>query len=210
MFKKFSKENNSPEDVKSQAVIYTRVSTKEQADNNASLSTQMKHCKKYAEEKGLLVVETFGGTYESAKDDERKEFQKMLRYVKSNKRVGYVIVYSYDRFSRSGPGSLVISHELNNVGINILSTTQSVNHDDPSGKFMEGIYHLVSEFDNQQRKDKSVAGMIEKLRQGYWPYMPPTGYTNVNQGKTADQHIMVINPAGIFSKKHLNGKPMRI
>ena len=46
MFKKFSKENNSPEDVKSQAVIYTRVSTKEQADNNASLSTQMKHCKK--------------------------------------------------------------------------------------------------------------------------------------------------------------------
>ena len=40
---------------KTEAVIYTRVSTKEQADNNASLDTQMKHCKKYAEEKGLEI-----------------------------------------------------------------------------------------------------------------------------------------------------------
>ena len=95
-----------------EAVIYTRVSTKEQVDNNASLETQMKHCTKYADEKELDIVEFFGGTYESAKNDERKEFQKMLSYVKRRKTIGYVIVYSYDRFSRSGPGGAFISHEL--------------------------------------------------------------------------------------------------
>jgi DNA invertase Pin-like site-specific DNA recombinase len=47
-----------------------------------------------------MVMEYFGGTFESAKSDERKEFQKMLTYVKRNKEIDTIIVYSYDRFSR--------------------------------------------------------------------------------------------------------------
>jgi site-specific DNA recombinase len=205
-FKRFSKGSELIQFAKTEAVIYTRVSTKEQADNNASLDTQLKHCKKYAEEKGLDVIEFFGGTYESAKDDERKEFQKMLSYVKRKKTIGYVIVYSYDRFSRSGPGGAFISHELKQRGIKVVSITQSVDHSDPSGNFMEGIYHLFSEFDNQLRRDKSMTGMIEKLKQGFWPFMPPTGYTNTNQGKTADQHTMVINDKGKLLKQAFEWK----
>lgn len=45
------------------AVIYTRVSTKEQAENNKSLVTQKKYCEKFAEKKGIEVIEYFGGTY---------------------------------------------------------------------------------------------------------------------------------------------------
>ena len=52
------------------AVIYTRVSTKEQADNNASLQTQKKYCQEFAKKKGLMVMACFGGTFESAKSDE--------------------------------------------------------------------------------------------------------------------------------------------
>ena len=205
-FNRFSKGSELLQVDKTEAVIYTRVSTKEQADNNASLDTQLKHCKKYAEEKGLDILEYFGGTYESAKDDERKEFQKMLSYVKRKKSIGYVIVYSYDRFSRSGPSGAFISHELKQRGVKVVSVTQSIDHNDPSGNFMEGIYHLFSEFDNQLRRDKSMTGMIEKLKQGYWPFMPPTGYTNVNQGKTADQHSMVINDKGKLLKKAFEWK----
>ena len=203
---RFSKGTELIKAAKTEAVIYTRVSTKEQADNNASLDTQMKYCKKYAEENGLDVLEIFGGTYESAKDDERKEFQKMLSYVKRRKSIGFVLVYSYDRFSRSGPSGAFISYELKQRGVKVVSVTQSVDHNDPSGNFMEGIYHLFSEFDNQLRRDKSMTGMIEKMKQGYWPYMPPTGYTNVNQGKTADQHKMIINDKGKLLKKAFEWK----
>ncbi len=205
-FNRFVKGNELLAVAKTEAVIYTRVSTKEQADNNASLDTQMKHCKKYAEEKGLNVVEFFGGTYESAKDDERKEFQKMLAYVRRKKSIGFVLVYSYDRFSRSGPSGAFISHELKQKGVKVVSVTQSIDHDDPSGNFMEGIYHLFSEFDNQLRRDKSMTGMIEKLKQGYWPFIPPTGYTNLNQGKTADQHKLIINEQGNLIKKAFEWK----
>ncbi|MDC1435049.1 recombinase family protein, partial [Flavobacteriaceae bacterium] len=52
------------------AIIYTRVSTKEQADTNTSLETQKKYCENYAKSNGYKVVDYFGGTYESAKSDE--------------------------------------------------------------------------------------------------------------------------------------------
>ena len=101
MDKRFNQFTKGTKDIvlkNSLSVIYTRVSSKEQLDN-ASLETQLKYCKKYAEENNLNVVECFGGTYESAKNDERKEFQKMLSFVKKRKNIGYIIVYSYDRFN---------------------------------------------------------------------------------------------------------------
>lgn len=205
-FNQFAKGDTEKSAQSSLCVCYTRVSSKGQYDNNASIETQKKYCRKYAEENNLSIVAEFGGTYESAKNDERKEFQKMLSFVKRRKNIGYIIVYSYDRFSRSGPSGAFISHELKQRGIKVVSATQSVDHSDPSGGFMEGIYHLFSQFDNQLRRDKCMTGMKEKLMQGYWPFIPPTGYDNLNQGKTADQHKLVINKQGQLLKKAFEWK----
>src|SRR5688572_18901087 len=84
-------------------IIYTRVSTREQALTNLSLETQKKHCLQYALNHNLNVVGFYGGTYESAKTDERKEFNRMLNYIQTNKeQVSFILVYSLDRFSRTG------------------------------------------------------------------------------------------------------------
>ncbi|MCB0402834.1 MAG: recombinase family protein, partial [Flavobacteriales bacterium] len=66
--------------------------------------------------------------------------------------------------------------------------------------------HLFSQYDNELRKNKCVTGMKEKLMQGYWPFIPPTGYDNLNQGKTADQHKLVINKQGKLLKKAFDWK----
>tara|TARA_B100000508_G_scaffold141096_1_gene146815 strand:+ start:32786 stop:34381 length:1596 start_codon:yes stop_codon:yes gene_type:complete len=203
---RFAKGISTQNKLKTQAVIYTRVSTKEQAESNASLETQLKYCLKYAEEHGLEVIDCFGGTYESAKDDERKEFQKMLSFVRKNDKIGFVIVYSFDRFSRSGPSGAFISYELKRKGIQLVSATQNIDHSDPSGDFMEGIYHLFSQFDNQLRRDKSVTGMKEALKKGYWPYVPPTGYKNLNEGQSVDKHEFVITKRGKLLKKAFEWK----
>src|SRR5688572_15924283 len=104
VFKKFAKTNDVlSKTLTSNAVIYTRVSTKEQMETNLSLETQKKHCEEYAHKHNLHVVSYFGGTYESAKTDERKEFQRMLNFVKKQKeKISYIVVFSIDRFSRSG------------------------------------------------------------------------------------------------------------
>jgi DNA invertase Pin-like site-specific DNA recombinase len=75
------------------------VSTKEQADNNMSLETQRKACEGFANRHVYNILGYFGGTYESAKTDERKEFSHMLSFSKKSKeKVAYIIVYSVDRF----------------------------------------------------------------------------------------------------------------
>ncbi|MFM6346283.1 MAG: recombinase family protein, partial [Dolichospermum sp.] len=48
-------------------IIYTRVSSLEQAQNNGSLDVQLKYCKDFAAANKIPVIEIFGGTYESAK-----------------------------------------------------------------------------------------------------------------------------------------------
>jgi DNA invertase Pin-like site-specific DNA recombinase len=96
-FKKFSPERKVLGGNKN-AIIYTRVSTKEQADTNTSLGTQKKYCENYAKTNGFNVVAYFGGTHESAKSDDRKEFKRMLKYAKQSGSIGFIIVYSFDRF----------------------------------------------------------------------------------------------------------------
>ena len=160
------------------AIIYTRVSTKEQADTNTSLETQKKYCENYAKSNGYNVVGYFGGTYESAKSDERKEFRRMLKYVKQSGSVGYIIVYSYDRFSRTGSSAAQISQELNNQGIQVKAVTQEVDTNSAAGKFQQNLFYMFSQFDNELRRDKTITAMTDLLRKGYWLWNPPIGYIN--------------------------------
>ena len=58
IFKSFAKESNAQKiNADGKAVIYTRVSTKEQAENNASLETQKKYCLEFAKRKNIEVIE---------------------------------------------------------------------------------------------------------------------------------------------------------
>ena len=196
VFKSFAKQSNAQTiNADGKAVIYTRVSTKEQAETNASLETQKKYCIELARKKNIEVIEFFGGTYESAKSDERKEFQKMLSFVKRKKDISYIIVYSYDRFSRTGANGAYISDQLKKQGIVTLSATQEVDATTAAGSFQQNLYYMFSQFDNELRRDKTVSGMREKLRSGYWMGVIPRGYTNLNPGKGKVQDI-VINEEG--------------
>ncbi|TRU41491.1 MAG: recombinase family protein, partial [Microcystis aeruginosa Ma_QC_Ca_00000000_S207] len=84
IFDNFAKGKATIKERSGNCVIYTRVSTKEQADNNMSLDTQRKYCELFAQKNGYTIMGYYGGTYESAKTDERNEFNKMLTTVKKS------------------------------------------------------------------------------------------------------------------------------
>lgn len=124
-------------------VIYTRVSTREQAQNNMSLDTQRRACETYARKHGYYIIAYFGGTYESAKTDERIEFSNMLSFVeKSREKVSYIVVYSVDRFSRSGANAIYIAEQLKLAGINVLSVSQPTDVNTPSGSLQQNIQFI--------------------------------------------------------------------
>src|SRR5660398_89721 len=195
--KKFQEGNN--------AVIYTRVSSANQEDNT-SLASQKKHCDLYAEKRNMNIVGYFGGTYESAKTDDRKEFNRMLTFVKRTKNINYVIVYSYERFSRSGINGASIADELlKKYGVITLAITQELDPTTPSGSFQQKILFLFGQMDNELRRDKVVTGMKELLIKGYWVWSVPRGYKDLNKGK-ATQRKLVVNEEGKLLKKAFEWK----
>ena len=136
-FQNFAKQNKQKIIRTSNAVIYTRVSGAKQEDNT-SLESQKIHCTSYASRLKLNIAAYFGGTYESAKTDDRKEFSKMISYVKLNK-ISFIIVYSIDRFSRAGASAITIVEELKKIGINVLSVTQPVDLEISTGMFFQNL-----------------------------------------------------------------------
>ncbi len=177
------------------AVVYTRVSSKEQADNNLSLDFQKRVIDEYAIRNGFTTIAYFGGTYESAKTDGRKEFQRMQDFIKKNKgKVSHILVYTLDRFSRTGGGAIKLAEELReNYGVTVFAVTQPADTSNASGVLQQSIHFIFSQYDNQLRKQRAIAGMKEKFQKGIWVVKPPMGYDIV---KTNGVRKIVINKIG--------------
>lgn len=177
------------------AVAYTRVSTKEQSDHNLSLSFQRRTIEEYAQRSGIVITEYFGGTYESAKTDGRKEFLRMLEFLKKNKgKVSHLLVYTLDRFSRTGGAAIKLAQDLReNQGVSVFAVTQPTDTSNPSGVLHQNMQLLFSEFDNQLRRQRAVAGMREKINLGICINKPPQGYDIV---KRNGQRMIVVNEVG--------------
>jgi site-specific DNA recombinase len=180
-------------------VIYTRVSSKEQMDTNQSLEWQKKYCVEYAIKNQLNIKGYFGGTYESAKSDERKEFTRMLKFVKlSREKISFILVYSLDRFSRTGDSAIFISSELKKTGVNIMAVTQPIDTNSHAGALQQNIQFIFSKYDNDLRRQKTIDGMREKLLRGEWIGNAPTGYSFV---KGAATQTIIINEKGEAMKQ---------
>jgi len=121
-FQNFGKRNKEKIISNNRSVIYTRVSDIKQQDNT-SLESQKIYCTEYAQKQNFEICGYYGGTYASAKTDDREAFQKMLSDVK-RKKISNIIVYSIDRFSRAGASAIATVEQLNRKGINVISVTQ--------------------------------------------------------------------------------------
>jgi site-specific DNA recombinase len=206
LFQSWSKTSDKPETINlKQAVVYTRVSSKEQADKNLSLDFQKKTIVEYAKRSGVEILSHFGGTYESAKTDGRKEFQRMLEFIRKNRgRVSHILVYTLDRFSRTGGAAIKIATDLRDKhGVTVFAVTQPTDTTNVSGVFQQNIQFLFSEFDNQLRKQRAVAGMKEKFERGIWCLKPPLGYDVV---KVNGERKIVVNKTGQQIKKAFQWK----
>jgi len=183
------------------AVTYSRVSTNRQAINNHSLDTQEDACKKYCLQNDLKILESFGYTHESAKTEDRKEFQRMLSFIrktnlnkKAEYKVRFLVVYSIDRFSRGGNETFPLMAELKKLGVKIISVTAPVDTDTSYGELVQDIGIIFGKFDNNIRKEKIIAGTKTMLLKGGWPTKATLGYDKV------------IDPSYPYKKSIINAK----
>lgn len=84
-----------------QAILWARVSTKEQAEEGYSLDAQIKLLREYAQKNNLKIVKEFVVPESARGKQERKEFQKMLEYLKEHPKIKHLICEKVDRLTRS-------------------------------------------------------------------------------------------------------------
>lgn len=179
--KSFTKGQKKKEEIKGgNAIIYTRVSSSEQVDGQ-SLEVQQDKCREYAQSHSYTIMAEFGGTYESAKSDkERKEFNRMLGFIKksnkkgSTQKVDVVIVFITSRFSRTG--STTIIDEIEARGACVVSATSTYAPRTPAGKYMQLMELANARFQNDEKRATTIENSIKALLKGRWIGKTPRGY----------------------------------
>jgi site-specific DNA recombinase len=162
------------------AVIYVRVSTKEQTEN-LSLPTQLRACEEYCRRQGYEILERFHEEGESAKSTDRSQLQNLLTFCRLNKgRVHFVVVFNLTRFARDKYDHFALRSHLQSFGISLRSATEPID-DTSTGKLMEGVLAAFAQFDNDVRSDRTRAGMKAALELGRWVFLAPIGYLNARR-----------------------------
>ena len=167
------------------AVLYLRVSTKEQAERGGesegfSIPAQRQAGYRKAEQLSALVVEEFIDAGESARSADRPELQKMLVYLLEHPGVRYVIVHKVDRLARNRVDDVEINLAIRKAGAALVSCTENID-ETPSGMLLHGIMSSIAEFYSRNLANEVIKGTEQKVQNGGTATLAPLGYLNTRE-----------------------------
>ena len=166
------------------AVIYLRVSTKDQATRGGeaegfSIPTQRAACRAKAEALGATIACEYIDAGESAKTADRPQLQAMLRAIE-DKPVQYLIVHKIDRLARNMLDNLMISAALEQAGVRLVSCSEAIDKS-PTGKLTHGLMALVAEWVSNNLGQEVRTKTLQKVKSGGTPRKAAIGYLNVRK-----------------------------
>jgi site-specific DNA recombinase len=175
---KTSKPTAISDPARKQAVVYARVSSKEQEKEGFSIPAQLKLLKEYASTNGLVVAQEYVDI-ETAKQTGRAAFGEMVAYLKAHPSVRVLLVEKTDRLYRNlkdwvTVDELDVEMHFPKEGVVLSRESRS------SEKFMHGIKVLMAKNYVDNLSEETRKGMLEKAEQGIWPSFAPLGYRNLD------------------------------
>lgn len=162
------------------ALLYIRVSSKEQEKEGYSLDAQEKLGLAYASRKSLNIVRVWKVS-ESAWDEGRSAFNQMIDYAKKHSEIKHIIFDITDRMTRNDFDKLKIYNLIydHDKTIHFSRTNKMFNKDSsPDDEFMFDIEVAVAKKMSNDISRKTKMGMLEKAEQGLYPSNAPLGYKN--------------------------------
>jgi site-specific DNA recombinase len=159
-----------------QAVLYARVSSKDQEREGFSIPAQQKLLRQYAREHKLTVLREFVDV-ETAKQAGRSQFGEMLAFLKANPACRTILVEKTDRLYRNIKDWITVD-DLN-LAVHFVKENAVISKESRSSdKFMHGIKVLMAKNYVDNLSEEVKKGMREKAEQGHWPSVAPIGYVN--------------------------------
>src|ERR687893_1059539 len=157
------------------ALIYTRVSSEEQAREGVSLDAQLTECRRYAAQHGWMFGTEFQDVL-SGKRDDRPAYQALLAEVRRLRAEGQpviVLVFRLDRLGRRILERVRCREELKSLGVPVHSVREGGEVSD----LVANILASVAEEESRALGERVAAAKQHLTRNGgYVPGRIPWGY----------------------------------
>ena len=188
--------------MKTKAVIYARVSSKEQEETGYSLPAQRRMLEEYAERKDMEIIRVFSVAESASGTKQRKVFAEMMHYV-VQEGISNILCEKVDRLTRNLKEAVVVNdwfagdqkRQVHFVKTNLLMS-QDAKSDE---KFRWDIEVILAKKHISNLSEEVKKGQAEKVRSGWLPTKPPIGYvTTGDKGKKI--HIIDTEKAPLIRK----------
>jgi site-specific DNA recombinase len=167
-----------------QAVIYTRVSSREQEQEGFSLGAQSKLLKDYAGRNGFQIVAAFEDV-ETAKATGRKQFARLVDFFKWNHSCRVLLVEKTDRVSRNFRDAVTL--EDLDIEVHFVKEGQIISKDSKSqATLIYGFNLVMARHYSNNLREEVKKGQREKASQGVFPGHAPFGYRNNKAERTIE------------------------
>ena len=167
--------------IRTKAIIYCRVSSREQEETGYSLEAQEKFLEEYAKDK-FTVVKKYKATESASKWQLRKTLDEMLAYADKH-GIKVILGEKIDRLTRSLKDAGIIDdwikaeegREVHFAKENFVVSKESRAHEN----LVWNMKVSIARFYTDNLSEEVKKGQMEKLAQGWLPTKPPLGYKTV-------------------------------
>jgi DNA invertase Pin-like site-specific DNA recombinase len=144
------------------AVIYARVSTDEQTEQN-----QIDIVQRWAEGRGFEVVEVYREAASAWKAGHQRELARLMDDAR-NKKFDVVLIWALDRLTRQGPAAILnLYNTLGRYKVKVLSHEESwTEAPGELGEILLAMAGWVARMESQRRSERTKAGMERAKKEG--------------------------------------------
>lgn len=167
-----------------EAVIYARVSSREQEETGYSLQAQRELLDQYADRNAFKVVRMFIVAESATQQQGRKVFDEMLEFTVANNIV-HIICEKTDRLTRSPKDAVVIDEWVQSakerrvhfVKESFVLSEETKAHEN----FVWNMKVAVSKLYTDNLSEEVKKGQKAKVASGWLPTKPPLGYKTTGE-----------------------------
>jgi site-specific DNA recombinase len=183
------------------ALIYTRVSTEEQAIHGYSLRYQEDLLRQQCQKDGVEFVRHFKDDGYSAKTFEnRPAFKELYEFILHNpKTINYLYIVRWDRFSRNVQQAYKEIGRLKELGVEIKYLEETISPRDPAFHLFRALKIGEGEMENSRRALNTTIGIVRARKEGRYTGPPPIGYKR--ERNTGGKSIIVPDENDILIKE---------
>lgn len=177
--------------------IYARIST---SDGKQDLESQLIHLRRYAEARGWETYNIYTDMMSGAKSN-RPGYQQMMNDA-TKRKFDIVLVFRFDRASRSTKELIQTLETLRVLGIGFVSYSESIDTNTAMGQMIFTIISALAQFERSLIQER-VKAWLERARQQGKKLWRPKKYVDIYKilmlRKAWYSHRQIANKTGYSS-----------